>query len=197
MGQTPEELRAGIAGTRADMTATLDAITYRASPRQVGRRQAARVTHRVSGVRDAVMGRMEDVGRAGSDVGSGIADAAGRTPDAVTAQARGNPIAAGLVAFGAGLLAASIVRSTEPEQRAAAELAERAQPLADAATGAAQEVGEHLRGSASEAADHLKETAADAAGTVRDEASGAGRQVGDQARSAAADVAEQARASGS
>ena len=71
MGQTPEELRAGITGTRADMTATLDAITDRASPRQAARRKAGQLSQRVSGVRNAVMGQVDDVTRRGSDAGAG------------------------------------------------------------------------------------------------------------------------------
>lgn len=192
MGETPEELRAEIAGTRADMTATVDAIADRANPRAAARRQAGRIGQRVGSVREAVMGRVDDVTSAAPDAGS-LADGLRSGPQAVRGQTRGNPLAAGLVAFGGGLLVAALIPSTEAEQRTASQLAEQAAPVLDQARHAATEVTGQLKSSAQDAASDLKDSAADAAGQVREQAAGAAGQVGDTARGAAHEVGGTAR----
>ena len=120
MSEDPDVIRERIEQTRADLSANVDAVGDALDPRQIAHRQADRVRGRVGAVRDRVMGTVHDardsvggtVGDAGGsarsvagDVASGVRDA----PHAVARQTEGNPLAAGLIAFGVGLLAASLL----------------------------------------------------------------------------------------
>ena len=67
----------------------------------------------------------------------------------VREQAEGNPLAAGLVAFGVGWLVSSLLPASDAEQRAARRAVdtakEQGQPVLDQAKQAAQEVGQHMQ----------------------------------------------------
>lgn len=204
MGQTSEELRAQIAGTRADMTATVDAMSDRANPKMAARRQAGRVGGRISAVKETIMGSVDNLAgsvqdMAGSahgglvDSAQGVASSAGTAPQMVQRSTQGNPIAAGLIAFGAGLLVASLLPSSDPERRAASSLADSAQPVMEHLQEAASEVTGELKSSAQEAFTQVKETAADAAGQVKEQASDASQQVTETAKAAAGDFRDNAR----
>ena len=67
-------------------------------------------------------------------------------------KARGNPLAAGLIAFGIGYLISSAIPSSEKEQDAASRLQEKVAPLKDKVSETAGEVAERLREPAQEAA---------------------------------------------
>ena len=64
-------------------------------------------------------------------------------------------MAAGLIAFGAGLLLSSLIPASRAEQRAAEGLKDQAAPLVDEAKQAAQQLREDLEPAAREAADTL------------------------------------------
>jgi hypothetical protein len=87
----------------------------------------------------------------------------------VVEQTQGNPLAAGLIAFGGGLLLASLLPPTEAEQRVAGKVREQAQPLQDELVRAGQAVGEDLKSSAQDAAEQVKQRAAEATSTVGDD----------------------------
>jgi uncharacterized protein YjbJ (UPF0337 family) len=170
------------------MTATVDAIGGRVSPRQVARRRTQRMRGWVVSVRDSVMGTAgqvagqahDVVGHAGDQVSGtweGLGERAAGGGDLLVRRAQGNPVGAGVIAFGLGLLLGSLAPPTEPEQRTAAVLLERAQPLV-----------EEAKASGSELASGLQGAAQDAAGRVADVASGAVQQVKEQASSTVADM---------
>lgn len=184
MGETPDQLRAEIDGTRADMTATVNAITDRTDPRKVVGRRVDRIGRSFGSVRDAVMGQAEQL----TDATRGIGDRIGSGPDQARQQTRGNPLAAGLVAFGGGLLLASVLPASRAEQRLAGELVDQAEPVVDHAKQAAQQVAGALRSSAEDAAAQVKETAAGGVQRVRDEATDAAGDVGEAGRSASGEV---------
>ena len=198
MGETPDQLRAEIAGTRADMTATVDAIADRTNPRNAARRQVGRLGQRVGAVKETIMGSVDDMTTHASGAAGSVHDSALDTlhggPDAVRRQASGNPMAAGLIAFGAGLLLASVIPSSEAERRTAANVADQASPVLDQAKLAASDVADQLKSSAQDAAGQLKDSATEAAGHVRQQAGDAASQVGDTTKSAAQDVGGTARA---
>lgn len=116
-----------------------------------------------------------------SDTASSAAAAVQEAPQAVRRQTRGNPLAAGLIAFGAGWLVSSLLPASRQEQRLAEQATEKAaevgRPLADAAREAAMEVK-----------DNLQEPAQQAVASVKDTATEAGRTVADEGRSAAQDA---------
>jgi uncharacterized protein YjbJ (UPF0337 family) len=185
MAQVSQELRQDIERIRDDLDSTLDALGERVSPRHIARRRKAAVRARVTRVRTAVMGSAMESGStaagqarhvAGS-VQEGAQQVAGRAaeqvrdaPEMIQQQTRGNPLAAGLVAFGAGLLLATAFPPTEAEQRAAGALQERVEPLKDQALEAGREMKDHLQESARESAQQVKETATDATQEVKQQA---------------------------
>jgi hypothetical protein len=116
-----------------------------------------------------------------SDTASSAAAAVQEAPQAVRRQTQGNPLAAGLIAFGAGWLVSSLLPASRQEQRLAQQTTEKAaevgRPLADKAREAAMEVK-----------DNLQEPAQQAVASVKDTATEAGRTVVDEGKSAAQDA---------
>lgn len=179
----PSEIRARIEYTRSNLSDDVDALADRADPRHVAERQVAkakragsRLLDRILGAaedaRDAVADTASDVGERASQWGEGVAD----LPRAAGRQAQGNPVAAGVVAFGIGLLIAAAFPASRKEEELAQAVKERAQPLTDQVTEAARQVADNLAEPAKQAVDALKESAGQAVSTVQDEAASA---VGD------------------
>lgn len=141
------------------------------------------VTERLRSARDSasdVVSRGADTARESvTHAREQVAHAGERTQQAaqeavagVREQTEGNPLAAGLVAFGVGWLVSSLMPATAAEQEAARRAADvardRGGPVLEQAKQAAAEVGETLQGEAQEAAQHIKERAQEAAGTVKE-----------------------------
>jgi gas vesicle protein len=185
MSDSPEAIRADIEQTRRELGSDVDALADKVSPSKIVDRQADKVKHAFGSVRDHVMGAADDAGSAVADAGSSVVD----VKDRVVAKAEGNPLAVGLIAFGAGLLLASLIPASTKEKEIAADVKDQAQPLVDTVTDAAKEVGEHLKEPAQEAAAAFKDTAAVAVANVKDEAQVATDQVKDQAHTARDHVA--------
>ncbi|MEC5193551.1 uncharacterized protein YjbJ (UPF0337 family), partial [Arthrobacter sp. MP_M7] len=106
--------------------------------------------------------------------------AVGDAPAQLKTKARGNPLAAGLIAFGAGLLVSSLIPASQKEREAADALKTAAEPLTTELTDAAKHVAEGLKEPAQEAMENVKATAADAAGNVKAEGQDAVADVKDR-----------------
>jgi hypothetical protein len=117
-----------------------------------------------SSVAGSVRDAASDVASSVGDATSGAADTVRRVPDVVEKQTEGNPMAVGLIAFGLGALAGTILPSTQTEKSMAPELRERVvEPVKETASEAVREMGQDLRGSAEEAAERVKQTAQEGA----------------------------------
>lgn len=85
-------------------------------------------------------------------------------------QTQGNPIAAGLIAFGGGVLVASLLPRSQAEQQIVEEIGERASDVIEPAQQALAESAGHLKDEMTsdvrDAADEVKQTASDAARTT-------------------------------
>lgn len=127
----------------------------------------------IDGVKDSVDSAVHRAG-----------DALQGTPQTVTTKAQGNPLAAGLIAFGAGMLAASLIPASEKEKEAASALKEKAEPLVTEATAAAKQVASGLKDPLSDAVDSVKQKATDSAQAVKDEGAHAASNLQDQTRDA-------------
>ena len=92
-------------------------------------------------------------------------------------KAQGSPIAAGLIAFGAGLLVSSMLPASRAEQQAAQAVKDTAQPLVDDLTDTAKEIAGNLQEPAQQALEEVKATATDSTATVRDDAPSAAADV--------------------
>ena len=193
MGKSASEVRADIEDTRRDMSDTIDAIADRTSPRRIVDRRRQAVANGWRSVRERVMGRAGSTTRTAGDqarhlsdtakdTAGSVVDTARQVPDTVVEQTQGNPVAAGLVAFGAGLLAASLIPPSEPEQRLAGTLREQAQPLQDELKQAGQQVVEDVKSSAREGAEQVKQRATDAAGTMQEDVRTSAQEVQSQAQ---------------
>jgi gas vesicle protein len=192
MGQSAQQVRADIERTREDLGQDLDAIGDKISPRQAVRRRTDRVRGTLTGMKERVMGSAEsatttvtsggssvagsvrdaasDVASSVGDAASGAADTVRHAPDLVKRQTEGNPMAVGLIAFGLGALAGTILPSTQTEKSMAPQLRERVvDPVKETASQAAREVGQDLRGSAGEAAERVKQTAQEGAQRLSEE----------------------------
>lgn len=190
MSDSPEEIRADIERTRRELGSDVDALADKVSPSKIMDRQTDKVKNAFGSVRERVMGAADDTGSAISDAGSSAAAHVGDVKDRVVAKADGNPLAVGLIAFGAGLLLASLIPASTKEKDLAADVKEKAQPLVDKVTDVAKEVGENLKEPAQEAATAVKDAASDSVETVKAEAQTAATDVKDQAQHARENVME-------
>ena len=115
-----------------------------------------------------------------SDRVASARDSLSSVPDSTKAKTRGNPIAAGLIAFGAGLLISSLIPSSQKEQEAIGRLQEKAEPLKEQASQVASELAAGLQGPTQQAVDSIKETATEAADNIKAEGSGAAGDIRQQ-----------------
>lgn len=176
MSDSPDVIRANIEQTRRELGGDVDALADKVSPAKIMGRQTDKVKGAVGSVRDRLMGTADDVG-------GNIADAKDRVvakADHVVAKAEGNPLAVGLIAFGAGLLLSSLIPASTKEKELAQNVKEQAQPLVDEVAGVAKDIGQHLKEPAKEAATALKDSAVDSVEAVKGEAQSAAGEVKDQ-----------------
>lgn len=212
----PDEIRREIERTQAVLSQDVDALTEKVTPSKIVERRVDRARDTVSRVKDTVMGSVptssghhvaggvsdtasEAVDRvAGTasaaassvqDAAATAADAVQDAPRAVRRQTRGNPLAAGLIAFGAGWLVSSLLPASRREQelgeQAKQVAQEKVQPVLQEVAG---EVGDNLREPAQQAVASVRSTAQDARDTVADESRTAKEDVAGRAQDAAGTV---------
>jgi uncharacterized protein YjbJ (UPF0337 family) len=199
VGTRADELKSDLERQRDALGEDLEAVGDRVSPgRAVERRRAAlrqgfgRLRDRVMGTADSARGGMSDAAGTTSqkagEATEAVKDRLAAAPQAVGSATEGNPLAAGLIAFGAGLLTATLVPPTRRERQAAGQLKPMLEDVKDEAKTMAQEAGEHLRPQAEDAVAQVRDRAASAAETVKDEAGSASEQVKSNASGAADEI---------
>ena len=214
MGQSAEGLRREIAESREHLGTAVDAIGDRVSPGRIAERQANQVRNRVRDVREGIMGTASGatdtigfgVGGAAQKVSgsaSGAAEKVKGAPQSVkqvaTRQTQGAPLAAGLVAFGAGALVAALLKPSPREGQVAQTLLEKAEPVKEAASDAGNELAsglkeegqqsvEQVKEKAVSATEQVKETAQQSAERTTEAGRDASQQVKDQVQGAAEDI---------
>ena len=182
MSNDPEQIRREIERTRLELSDNVNALGDKVNPGSIAKRQVGRVRGAATSVKEAVMGSAADAADTGQQVATTMGDAVTNAPNAVARKAQGSPIAAGLIAFGAGLLVSSLLPASRVEQQAAEKVKETAQPMVDDLTDTAKEVAGNLKEPAQQALEEVKSTATDAATTVKDEATSAADDVKSQAQ---------------
>jgi gas vesicle protein len=193
MSNDPDEIRREIARTRTELSENVNALGDKVNPGSIAKRQVGRVRGAAVSVKDAVLGSASDAADTGQRVAGNVGDAVADAPTAIARKAQGSPIAAGLIAFGAGLLVSSLLPASRAEQQAAQAVKETAQPMVDDLTDTAKEIAGNLQDPAQHAMEELKTTATQAADTVRDDAATAAAEVKDQAADAKDTVQHAAR----
>src|SRR3954464_778666 len=214
----PDVIRRQIEDTRRELSYDVDALNEKVNPARVVDRRVTAAKGRLTSVKEKVMGSAHDttssaqgmasnaagsVQNAASSAAGTVQDAASsavgavqQAPDAVVRQTQGNPLAAGLIAFGVGWLVSSLLPTSEKEKQLAsqAESAVRAhpQPLVDQAKSVAQEIGDNLKPAAQEAVESVKSTAQEGVETVKSEGQSAAQDVQGQAQQSRETVQGQA-----
>ncbi len=197
MAEEPDRLRQDIEDTRASLTRDVDLLAEKTSPAKVAQRRWTAVKGKVMGSTDharhaaadstsAALTTVQDKASQAADVAGDkahdVADAVRSAPQAVAGQTQGNPLAAGIIAFGVGMLAATLIPVTDAERRAGQQLKDNSGELTDKVKDIATDVKDDLSGPVQQAVGQVKDTARDAVQTTRD-----------QAQSSAVDVKEQTR----
>ena len=104
--------------TRGDLSDNVNALGDKVNPGSIARRQVGRVRGAAVSVKEACWAATPTPPTPGSDRRPWVTRCP--TPrDAVARKAQGSPIAAGLIAFGAGLLVSSMLPASRAEQQAA------------------------------------------------------------------------------
>ena len=181
MSRDPEEIRKDIERTRGNLGDDVDAIADKVSPSNIAHRQSEKIKGSVRRAKDTVMGSMES---AEGDASVKMHDATG----AVVFRTKGNPLAAGLIAFGAGLLASSLFPGSEKEREMVNTLKEKAEPITSEVTEAAKDIAEDMKEPAAEAVETIKSSARESVEAVKSEATDEASHLQDQASDAAANV---------
>jgi ElaB/YqjD/DUF883 family membrane-anchored ribosome-binding protein len=211
----PDEIRADIERTRATLSNDVDDLAESVKPKSVAQRQVDKVKDAAGSLKDRVMGSDDDdyssstVGDKASaakdavadkayaardtvsEKASDAADAVREAPTTLKRKAQGNPLAAGVIAFGLGMLVSSLIPSSEKERRAVSQLQDNLEPVKQKATEVAQDVGENLRPAAQEAAQSVKSTAQEGVENVKQEGQSAAQDVKGQARDSKDTVQQQ------
>lgn len=210
MSTDPDQIRREIESTRNNLSSDVDALAYKVSPGRIVDDRKQRARSALQNVRDTVMGSASDLGHATSNGAHSVSDrassaaatvgdkahsaaatagdAAHRAPHVLRQKSEGNPLAAGLIAFGVGMLASSLIPATRREQQVATQARQKAAEHGGAVTQklgeVATELKEDLREPAQHAAESVKSTAQDAAQAVKDDGRSAAYDVKDQAQHA-------------
>ncbi len=123
---TPDEIRADIERTRGELGSDVDALADKVSPSSIAHRQTEKVKSRFQGVRDSVMGSAHSAGSSVSGTASGATDQAKDVAHKGVEKAKGNPLAVGLIAFGAA--GSSRHSSPPPARRRSSPASSRSRP---------------------------------------------------------------------
>jgi hypothetical protein len=173
MGATTSELKQEVQERRSDIGRDLDALGEKMSPGRALDRRKAATRRRLTNVRETVMGAASD-----------MTDNLAAVPERATERVQGNPLAVGLIAFGGGLLLASVLPKSHTEEQLAASAAEPVRQVASEFRDASQHVVADLRDSVGEAASHVKDAASDSASNLAGAAEDAAGQVRESNRRA-------------
>jgi ElaB/YqjD/DUF883 family membrane-anchored ribosome-binding protein len=171
-----------IEATRARLSQDTDELGDKLSPQRMVQRRTEAAKGRMSSLRERVMGTTSGVSGAADSVGDSVHTGTHRVQSAT----EGNPLTAGLVAFGAGMVLSAVFPATQKERlvgRAAVDTArDHGQPLIDEAKSAGADVAENMKAQVAGAGEELRATAQDAAATVKDEARSSAENVKDEAQ---------------
>jgi hypothetical protein len=221
MSNDPEQIRQDIEATRVELSTDVDALVYKASPRRVATERIGQVRGRAGRIKDKLMGaasgarhdgghpatearrRLSDTADQASGAVSGgagrvshavssVAHQAQAAPHMVQERTEGNPLAVGLIAFGVGLLASSLLPPSRTEQHLARQAKHKAMEhsgqFKQQAGQMAHQVQDNLREPAKQAARSVASKEGESASALRHQGTAAARHVQGQARESRDDL---------
>lgn len=181
----PDVIRTDIERTRRELGQDVDALADKVNPGKIAQRQTDKVRRAATRIKDRVMGSASDMADSTQSAVGHAGEAVADAPRKVASATQGNPVAVGLIAFGVGLLAASLIPASRAEQQAAEKVKDAAAPLVDEVKEVAKESADNLREPAKEAVDSVKGRATEAVDTVKAEGADAASTVQNDAKHAA------------
>jgi hypothetical protein len=173
VGQEPDQIRAEIERTRAEMSDTVDALGYKADVKTrtkenlQGKKESAKES--IVGVKDKVVGATPDSGEVKEKARRGAS------------VAQQNPLGLAIGSVAVGFLAGMLIPATRVEDEKMGE-------LSDSVIEKAKETGQ-------EALEHGKEVAQEAAQSVKESGQEHAQQVKDSAQQSAQDIRQEAQSS--
>ena len=194
MGKSTEELNTELESSRQQLSRNIDELNDKVNPQRVIQRRKDATVNRLGSLRDRVMGTASDARHRASSAAGETAAGATETASGVTQGAvgtiqhrtQGSPLAAGLVAFGAGMLISALIPASEKEadaaQRAMDVAREHGQPVADDVMSSGRDMADNLKESAAGRAEQVKASAQDSAQAVKQEGQSSAQQVKEQAQ---------------
>jgi hypothetical protein len=182
-----EELREDIERQRQSIGYTVDQIQNRVSPGRITARGRHRVRRWFIDTKDQLMGNDQtdypwerwsrDLSEKAGDMSEHAADAMSEAKEAVSdapaklrQKTRGNPMAVGLIAFGGGMLAGTLLPESNIEGRALRRVEPALASAASEASRIGRDVAEDVKQSAGSSMEQVKESASAAADNVKEEA---------------------------
>ncbi|MBV9592994.1 MAG: DUF3618 domain-containing protein, partial [Actinobacteria bacterium] len=166
---SPEQIQREIERTRAELSSDVDRLTEKVSPGRVVGRRVDRIKGGATSMKDRVMGSADEgagLRGAGSSLASSAGDAKDSVKDAVAGapqmvrnQAQGNPLAAGLIAFGVGMVLASLAPASSAEQQLAAQAENKAKDLVEPLKQSGQQLAQDMKQPVQDAVEQVKSTA--------------------------------------
>jgi len=201
MTNNPEQIKAEIEATRAELSKDVDALAETVRPANVARRQKNKARSAVFGakdkarsavfgVKDTVMGGASQVRSASGEALQSTGGAISSAPQVVRQRAEGNPMAAGVIALGVGWLVGSLLPATRVERQAADALQEKAAPLAQEVSDMTKESVQNLQEPAQEAFAEVTSRGTDAIHTVKEEGGAAAADMADTAKEGTSNIQE-------
>jgi hypothetical protein len=219
-----ERVRQEIATSRADLARDVDRLAHETTPgrlagritrglrslknRTIGTSERAATTvtaaasdavDRLHSASESAVDRLHHAGESAAGVLHDAGESLQRAPKKVAQATQGSPIGVGLIAFGAGMLAAALVPETEAERRAAQQVAEYAGPVVAPLEPAGRALASDVRDTVSAAGEQVRTAAVEAATHVQAAAREGAHEVGASAaagasglRSAAGDAVHDA-----
>ena len=184
MTSSPDDIRRDIEQTRRELATDVDTLHEKVSPAAVASRKMESAKGAVSAMKDKVMGSAESAGHSTSGGLSSVGDSVSSAPSMARDKARGNPMAAGVIAFGAGWLISSLLPASDTEKKAATQVKDKASEHSETLMAPMKEMSGNLKEPAQQAADSVKSTATDAASTMQDTAKSAKDDVSGKAKDA-------------
>ncbi|MET7706592.1 DUF3618 domain-containing protein [Micromonospora sp. NPDC005413] len=209
MSSDPDRIRREIETTRNELSSDVDALTGKVNPRRIAgdrvgqargaftrakekvmgssNHMAQETSQRMSHMTDSVRDETRSLGHQSREAMDSVRGEARSLGHQSRERAQGNPMAAGVVAFGVGLLAASLIPPSGRERQLAGRARNMVSEHSDELREQASQVGHQMQ-------DNLREPAQQAAQSVRSSAQQGVSAVRDQGRSATGHMQGEAHA---
>jgi uncharacterized protein YjbJ (UPF0337 family) len=197
MTTDPNQIRQDLEGTQDELASDVRTLAEKANPRQVAKQPVDRARQAGRGALEKVMGspaaqttsaKAQAAAHKTSETATSAAETVKSAPHMARERAEGSPLAAGLIAFGAGMLISALLPRSEQEQHAAGRMKGKASQYSgkvkQEARGVAQHMREDMREPAKQAAKSVMSTAGQAAGKVTEETRQTAKGTKEQAKQA-------------